>query len=52
MFARLCEAIMAWRRRARSRRALTVLSDHMLRDLNLNRSEIETPSGMSHWRTR
>ena len=44
ILARLGEAIVAWRRRAQSRRALTSLSDHMLRDLNLNRSDIETRS--------
>lgn len=50
VFARLRAVVIQWRQHARSRRILTRLDDHALRDLGLTRSEIETQPAISYWR--
>ncbi|HLJ54888.1 MAG TPA: DUF1127 domain-containing protein [Chthonomonadaceae bacterium] len=41
-----------WRKRVRDRRLLASLDDHALRDLGLQRADVENQSTRSFWRGR
>ncbi len=41
-----------WRSRRRDRHTLAGLDDHALRDLGLDRADVETESTLSYWRQR
>jgi uncharacterized protein YjiS (DUF1127 family) len=43
------DALLLWRQRTRERRALNALSDHMLKDLGLSRSDTERESAKRFW---
>lgn len=47
---RVVEAFLAWHERARQRRALLQLSDHMLRDIGISRAEAVGEAGKPFWR--
>jgi uncharacterized protein YjiS (DUF1127 family) len=44
------EALLAWQDRARERRALMELSDHMLRDIGISRAEAHREAARPFWR--
>ena len=48
--ARIAEAALAWHERARQRRALLQLSDHMLRDIGIARAEAVGEADKPFWR--
>jgi uncharacterized protein YjiS (DUF1127 family) len=47
---RVAEAFLAWHDRARERRALMQLSDHMLRDIGISRAEAQGEAAKPFWR--
>jgi uncharacterized protein YjiS (DUF1127 family) len=47
---RMVEACLAWHDRARERRALMELSDHMLRDIGISRVEAHHEAAKPFWR--
>jgi uncharacterized protein YjiS (DUF1127 family) len=47
---RMVEAALAWHDRARERRALMELSDHMLRDIGISRAEAQGEAAKPFWR--
>jgi len=44
------DRLLAWQDRARSRRMLRGLDDHMLRDIGIDRSVAEAEGSMPFWR--
>jgi uncharacterized protein YjiS (DUF1127 family) len=48
--ARMVATASAWHERARQRRALMQLSDHMLRDIGITRAEAIGEAGKPFWR--
>ena len=46
---RLFESVKAWRDRRVTRKQLSVLSDHMLRDIGIERQEIDANNGVATW---
>lgn len=44
------EQILAWLERARQRRHLLQLSDHMLQDIGLSRADVEAEVSKPFWR--
>jgi uncharacterized protein YjiS (DUF1127 family) len=44
------ELLMVWHERARQRRQLRSLSDHMLRDIGLGRGDVEAEISKPFWR--
>jgi uncharacterized protein YjiS (DUF1127 family) len=48
--ARMAAVMSAWHERARQRRALMQLSDHMLRDIGIARAEAIGEAGKPFWR--
>jgi uncharacterized protein YjiS (DUF1127 family) len=48
---RILEAPFVWAERAAERRHLAELDDHMLKDIGLNRTEIDTISTKPFWRS-
>ena len=44
------EQILAWLERARQRRQLQQLGDHMLKDIGLSRADVEAESSKPFWR--
>ena len=42
--------LLTWLDRARQRRHLLTLSDHMLRDIGLSRADVESEAGKPFWR--
>ena len=48
--ARAVELLMVWHERARQRRELRSLSDHMLRDIGLGRGDVEAEASKPFWR--
>ena len=48
---RVAEALSAWHDRARQRRALMTLSDHMLRDIGVSRAEALGEAAKPFWRS-
>ena len=46
----LAEGVLAWFERARQRRQLGELSDHMLKDIGLSRADVETEVAKPFWR--
>ena len=47
----LVEAVLAWLDRVRQRRDLSELSDHMLKDIGLSRSDVEAEVAKPFWRS-
>jgi uncharacterized protein YjiS (DUF1127 family) len=47
---RLAETAEAWAARWRTRRRMTRLSDHMLRDIGVARADLEREVGKAFWR--
>jgi uncharacterized protein YjiS (DUF1127 family) len=47
---RIFEAPFLWAERAAERRHLAELDDHLLRDIGLNRAEVEAASTKPFWR--
>jgi uncharacterized protein YjiS (DUF1127 family) len=45
----IAELLLSWFERARQRRQLGQLSDHMLKDIGLNRAEVETEVAKRFW---
>jgi uncharacterized protein YjiS (DUF1127 family) len=43
------ETLLIWLERARQRRHLRTLSDHMLRDIGLSRADVEGEAGKPFW---
>lgn len=48
--ARIAEVLLTWVERARQRRQLGRLSDHMLKDIGLNRGDVEAEVAKPFWR--
>jgi uncharacterized protein YjiS (DUF1127 family) len=48
---RIAELLLSWIERARQRRQLGRLSDHMLKDIGLNRGDVEAEVAKPFWRT-
>jgi uncharacterized protein YjiS (DUF1127 family) len=44
------EGALAWFERARQRRHLSELSDHMLKDIGLSRADVEAEAAKPFWR--
>jgi uncharacterized protein YjiS (DUF1127 family) len=44
------DMLLIWRERARQRRQLRSLNDHMLRDLGLTRADVMAESSKPFWR--
>jgi uncharacterized protein YjiS (DUF1127 family) len=47
---RRVEVLLTWLERARQRRQLGQLSDHMLKDIGLSRSDVEIETAKPFWR--
>jgi uncharacterized protein YjiS (DUF1127 family) len=47
---RAAERVLAWRERARQRRHLANLNDHMLRDIGHTRGDVRAESSKPFWR--
>jgi uncharacterized protein YjiS (DUF1127 family) len=47
---RTADLLLIWHERARQRRQLSSLSDHMLRDLGLTRADVMAESSKPFWR--
>ena len=47
---RLARILFLWHDRARQRRHLQSLSDHMLRDIGLSRADVRAEAGKPFWR--
>ncbi len=47
----LLDTVSAWRARARQRHALSMLDDHMLRDIGLTRVDVEREGSKPFWRS-
>jgi uncharacterized protein YjiS (DUF1127 family) len=47
---RIAEAFLTWHDRARERRALMGLSDHMLRDIGISRADACDEAAKPFWR--
>ena len=47
---RIIEAPIAWIERTRERRQLAALGDNMLKDIGLNRADLETVTNKPFWR--
>ena len=48
--ALLAEALLTWFERARQRRRLGELSEHMLKDIGLSRADVEVEVAKPFWR--
>jgi uncharacterized protein YjiS (DUF1127 family) len=46
---RLARTLFLWHERARQRRHLQYLSDHMLRDIGLSRADVRAEAGKPFW---
>ena len=44
------DQLMVWQQRARERRQLQSMSDHMLRDLGLGRADVDAETAKPFWR--
>jgi uncharacterized protein YjiS (DUF1127 family) len=49
-FAHSFEQVLNWLERARQRRQLQQLSDHMLKDVGLSRADVEAETSKPFWR--
>jgi uncharacterized protein YjiS (DUF1127 family) len=47
---RAADLLLTWHERARQRRQLLTLNDHMLRDLGLTRADVLAESSKPFWR--
>jgi uncharacterized protein YjiS (DUF1127 family) len=47
---RAVDLVLTWHERARQRRRLSSLGDHMLRDIGLSRADVESEAGKPFWR--
>jgi uncharacterized protein YjiS (DUF1127 family) len=50
MVTRAADRILSWMERARQRRRLDSLSDHMLKDMGLSRFDTDQEAGKRFWR--
>jgi uncharacterized protein YjiS (DUF1127 family) len=50
ILAQFVELALAWLERARQRRQLQTLNDHMLKDLGLSRADVEGEVSKPFWR--
>jgi len=50
LIARGVDLLLTWQERARQRRHLRSLDDHMLRDIGLSRADVEGEAGKPFWR--
>ncbi len=50
ILAQFVELALAWVERARERRQLQALNDHMLKDLGLSRADVEGEASKPFWR--
>jgi uncharacterized protein YjiS (DUF1127 family) len=50
LVARAADLLLAWHERARQRRCLRSLDDHMLRDIGLSRADVEGEAEKPFWR--
>ncbi|HEX2479069.1 MAG TPA: DUF1127 domain-containing protein [Geminicoccaceae bacterium] len=48
--ARAIDLLLVWQQRARDRRQLESLSDHMLRDIGLSRADVFAEAAKPFWR--
>ena len=48
-FTRLLRTLALWQERARQRRALSELSDELLKDIGVSRADAEHEAGKSFW---
>jgi uncharacterized protein YjiS (DUF1127 family) len=48
--AAVIEGVLGWLERARQRRHLSELSDHMLKDIGLSRADVEAEAVKPFWR--
>jgi uncharacterized protein YjiS (DUF1127 family) len=48
--ARAIDLLLIWQQRARDRRQLESLSDHMLRDIGLSRADVFAEAAKPFWR--
>ena len=48
--ARAIDLLLVWQQRARDRRQLESLSDHMLRDIGLTRADVYAEASKPFWR--
>jgi uncharacterized protein YjiS (DUF1127 family) len=48
--ARAIDLLLIWQQRARDRRQLESLSDHMLRDIGLTRADVFAEAAKPFWR--
>ncbi len=46
----LIDLVLRWRRRARERRAMLRLDDHLLRDIGIDRMRVEQLAARPFWR--
>jgi uncharacterized protein YjiS (DUF1127 family) len=46
----IIEGVLGWLERARQRRHLSELSDHMLKDIGLSRADVEAEAVKPFWR--
>jgi uncharacterized protein YjiS (DUF1127 family) len=49
--AALAETFMLWQERARQRRNLSGLDDHLLKDIGISRADAEAEAIKSFWRS-
>ena len=49
--SQIAQAFLAWYDRARERRALMELSDHMLRDIGISRADARREAARPFWRS-
>jgi uncharacterized protein YjiS (DUF1127 family) len=50
LWTEIVEVVLTWLERARERRHLSQFNDHMLKDIGLSRSEVETEIAKPFWR--
>jgi uncharacterized protein YjiS (DUF1127 family) len=46
---RVVDLLLTWHERARQRRHLRALDNHMLRDIGLSRADVESEAGKPFW---
>ena len=49
-FAKLLDTLWIWQQRASERYRLQQISDHMLKDMGLNRADVEAEANKPFWR--
>ena len=51
VLVRIADALVAWERRARERRTLGEMSEHMLKDLGISRVDARREAAKPFWRS-